>query len=115
LEQAIRNQDAIAKQFADNPPVWKEGIGERTMALDPLFRWLIKHYFKDDTRDPAFWKWFRGRFDKFKVRSVSPKIQVGYRAPASFGVPMKKVVGQRDPNYGQPFVRPGARFTKSYA
>lgn len=83
LYEAIETQKLAAKAYHDAPPAWMDGIGERTMAIDPLFVWIANQKFgQDTTMDPDFWEWLRSKEDAFRVRSVSPKTQVGYRAPA---------------------------------
>jgi hypothetical protein len=146
LFTAIQNQERIAKHFHDQAPVWREGIGERVMAIDPLFRWLIKHHFGQDTLDPKFWDWFRKRYEQFKIKSRAPRPQVGWRArggpteapnaaaavaavcdrrksqsigghrPPLQNGSFKKVVGQKDPDYGKPFeLNRRLKFQKVYA
>jgi hypothetical protein len=82
LAGAIENQKRAAHWYSRNPPKWCDGVGEATMKVDPLLHWIARQKYGDAARYPDFWEWVRKKDDAFAVRSVSPKIQVGYRAPS---------------------------------
>jgi hypothetical protein len=80
MVRARLRQYEVAKFYRDNPPKFKEGVGEMTMAIDPFWEKQFRMQFGvEPTRDPTFQKWLRQNGgEQFFVRSVSAKTQVGY-------------------------------------
>jgi hypothetical protein len=79
LLQAVAEQRAVAAHYHQNPHQYREGIGQKTMAVHPLFDWVARQKYGEDTRDPNFWKWVAKKEDAFRVKAVPHKIQSGWR------------------------------------
>lgn len=79
MVQAIARQEAIARFYEENRPVAQEGLGAMTMALDPYwvnyFRMKLKY---DPAEEGEVRKWLRKKYDWFRVKHTTSKIQVGY-------------------------------------
>jgi hypothetical protein len=79
LVQAKIRQQNMAKFYHDHPARNVEGMGEKTMAVDPYWiaYWNMKMG-RQIWQDPDFKKWLLKNDEMFRVKSTSSKIQVGY-------------------------------------
>jgi hypothetical protein len=78
MVQALARQAEIGRFYAENQPVWSDGIGPQTMAIDPVLMNAFRMKLGDEAHETEALEWLAGKVEGIKVKAVSPKTQVGY-------------------------------------
>lgn len=78
-QTAVAAQKEFARQRHQNPPRFRDGIGEEHMGIHPYFIKQCERAHGHNALDDAdFAKWLKKQHPELRVQSVSGKMQVGY-------------------------------------
>jgi hypothetical protein len=83
--KAIQNQTKVAAINHLHRPHAKDGFGERTLMIDPMFDAMWRQYYGSCyTHDQDLLKFLLKRNPEIGLRSLGTRIQVGYSPTATW-------------------------------